>query len=311
MALYPLNLPDKAENAVICVRNPKTAALLFDRVWSFRGDLPAEIRLYGETDLEDILLYSIALNYPRFARSDPVPFLLQMLHQTWNDGFGHDDEVITLHEVDELRRRIEHHSEELALHLRSIAETISSSHGISIPVLLDNEKSFSDQYTYGNASTVVSVLNSVPIIDEDQLEWEQVIELRKDRATRKELARLIHFFDREWVGKPTAFIVHDLEYKLEAYRAGLRKHGISTVLGTLKTIASSKWVTGAAAISGTAASFGNTTAALSAAAAMVTSCAISIAEELRNLKDFEATNKPLAFVHSLQQKYAPGDGKET
>src|SRR5438270_11940490 len=72
-------LPDTGETAAIAFHNPKTAALLFDRIWGgLNSSIPQEIRFRGGGTVEVGLLFMTSLFFAADKASTTEPAFAQM-----------------------------------------------------------------------------------------------------------------------------------------------------------------------------------------------------------------------------------------
>ena len=60
----PLQYPEKGISSIITFRQPKTAALFFDRVWNF-SKIPETIQFYCSTYLEDTFYFGANIPWMR------------------------------------------------------------------------------------------------------------------------------------------------------------------------------------------------------------------------------------------------------
>ena len=302
------------ETCVIANRTPKTAAMFFDKVWSPHPATPDEIRMYGDSEFERVVVtYSFlaAWGPDRIAclaeREDAPQFPPGLIARFVEEVLSRQSRRAAELIFERYGQDAESNSADGIFGLvdRLISELLYEKRGLAPPIFLEKDTDYESQYRYGDVSTVVATLSKLGVIDEKELTWEQVLEFRKDVENRRKVNSLVHFFDENWRGAPIEVIQYSLEKKLENYVRGLKKHGVKTVLGTLKVVASSKLVVGAASAGGTAVMLHEPMTALAAAALTVTGCALSISEQLRDLKDFQSSQREIAFVHSLQRLSRP------
>ena len=111
-------------------------------------------------------------------------------------------------------------------------------------LLLDIEESYkiggvnSQQNTFSNDTVLSVCIQDFPTIDEDELSWEQVIDLRKDKNRIQQLKQFTTWATRVQANKTPLEIQEMLASELEEYKSALREHGIKTTVGTFSAIVS-------------------------------------------------------------------------
>ena len=97
------------------------------------------------------------------------------------------------------------------------------------------ESDGSDECDAGTISPLVSIANML-IPDTSRLNWDKIIEFRKDPAAKQRLRRLRVFATKEYEGKSRAFIEDDLCLRMNDYQQTLKDWTIETILGTFSTV---------------------------------------------------------------------------
>ncbi len=92
----------------------------------------------------------------------------------------------------------------------------------------------------GNDEIVSVTLSNLDLIDTNRLEWEQILELKKDDESNKKLRNLLLFFFQNYRDCPVSFIRDDLNRQIEEYHQACSKHGFQFVTSSLSTVLSSK-----------------------------------------------------------------------
>jgi hypothetical protein len=158
-------------------------------------------------------------------------------------------------------------------------------------------------YHEGNKSTVVTTLGNLKIVNEDSLEWEQVQELRSDSQTRDNYRRFFHWLDKEMIGKSQAFIEDEISNKLSDYEEALKKHGIKTIIGTLKEILDGNFLFGTGAIAGITAFASEPILGIFAEAGLIIAkLSISIAEKKLDYEEIEkGPNSEISWVYEVNK----------
>jgi hypothetical protein len=222
-------LPKDYESVAVSLTSPKTAALVFNRIWTMPGledSPPKEISVYGATQSE-ILPMVLALSFDgkfTFERSRET-------HDLWKSA------------LEGLPIR----SGPLA---RQISETLREELGISSTPIYASAKMRDQEYRSGRTDLILWTLSSVEVVDESKLEWQQVLEFRRDAEARRKYRRFVHWLDSEMVGKPLRFIEDAISVRLDDYRWAIKKHGIRCVLGVLSSLLDPKFLVASAAAIG-------------------------------------------------------------
>lgn len=82
-------------------------------------------------------------------------------------------------------------------------------------------------------------IQDFPSIREDELSWEQVLEIRNDKKSIQQLKRFTTWTNRSLKNKSQEEIRETFESELEAYKDTLKEYGIKTAIGSFSTIVSS------------------------------------------------------------------------
>ena len=278
-------LPAPWETSVVTETNPKIAAIFFDRVWclptlDYRYDIPDNVRFYGASDFEVILAAGID--------KELGPFI--DVHQEPYDSFLTS---LGLPPVET----------DLPKCLRAIVSMIQSTHGISTVPMYKSLSDSLEQYTIGDRRALIASLENLEVIDESMLSWAQVSQLREDEEAKRKIRTLRHWLDREMVGKPIPFVTDAIGEKLESYKRSLRKHGIRTVTGSIKSILDFKFLvptTAATAITGLG--IGPDWAAALAAIVVTGKVAVTATEKFLDFDEVRnGDGAEVAFIHDLEK----------
>jgi hypothetical protein len=286
------NLPRPGETAAIAPTNPKTAALCFDRIWmGFNTEVPKTIGFRGATPLEIQLLtlFTIGLNIRQIG--DVVQSMLINMQ-----AFALFWEKIGAKPGDERRTR--------EVFTRGLADELFVHRGVTATPSYDSERERNLVYQPGSYDVIVASITHVPVVDENTLSWEQVVELRSDKESRKRFRRFVHWFDKELVGRPVSFISDEINERLEAYRSAVKKHGVSTTLGTLSSILDSKLFIGGSVAGISIAAFTNSLETLMAMSGLaVAGAAVHVAKTLVDRGAVKNETHPeIAFVVEAQDR---------
>lgn len=215
-------LPSESESVAISVK-VKTTALCYDRVWATSDQVvPKEVRVWGgstaELDGRGLAAdFNIKTNRaPIAAMVGPEDKKLEMMKATTDYGLG--------------------------LLLRTIARSFSEKHRVPMTPVYDLASDRASAYQEGKYQVVTSMLSNLEIVDDGMLNWEQVLDFRRDEEARRKYGRFLHWLDKEMVGKSQNFIEDEITQRLEDYEWALKKHGIKTVLGTVEEALDGKYL---------------------------------------------------------------------
>jgi hypothetical protein len=289
-------LPGRGESAAFALRREKTAALCYDRVWGVGGALPADIAFCGDSDAEIRWLALIGLFElfvaPRLQAGDGA------LDRRWIREYT--KLLGTNVQIDPSQDTMR---EMRSLVSRTIVSGIDSKYGIGVTPILESEAARERLYRQGDVSAVYTLLSDVPVISEDGLTWEQVVEFRRDSAAKLSLRRMLHWLDGEMVGKSLSYIEEDVAIRLKDYDESVRKHGLHTVVGTLSALLDSKFLENAATVTGVSALLSGGIGALIAGAALTVSKASVHLAEVKIDAEEERSKAagPIAFVVAARE----------
>jgi hypothetical protein len=253
--LTPLKM---SESAVIAIGKEKTAALCFHRVWS--AEEPqigftlktnaealfvlnnvvqriAEVQIISEglneeTKCSPIERHEIPISRELFdefldLQKNALPLAKQIgmfiLLDGMSDGKGRTEEEM----IDGIR---------YTFFPKHLAHAMSKTANVPVMPIFRSGLALSQAYQSGDHSAALAIVSDIDIVSEAELTWAQVQEFRSDSESRVKYKRFIHWLDKDMVGKPLSFIEDELSIRLDQYRYALRKHGILTVSGALRSI---------------------------------------------------------------------------
>lgn len=85
-------------------------------------------------------------------------------------------------------------------------------------------------------SVYEAIINCDKMIDEDELSWEQVLEIRKDRKSILKLRKFRNWADNSFQKYSGDRIVESIEKEYEDYSEALKKHGVKMIKGGFATL---------------------------------------------------------------------------
>ena len=275
-------LPKATETVAVTFHAPKTAALFFDRVWSYAGledRPPDDVLVYGATDAE-VWPQAILLCL------GPPNWDWQRIQQT----FGRQGPIRDLWA-------------QTAPPASLMSNALFQEHGIKAIPMFKSIAACEREYRVGDTAAIVAAVEQLGVVDEQGLRWDQVMELRRDTEARNKLRRMRHWLDTEFVGKPVSFVSDALSVRLENYEWALRKHGIDTVLGSFADLLDHRFLPAAlAATAGLALAGGEFWAAVGATGMLAGRAVLSVTSRLVDLADKKRGNhSEVAFIHQIRK----------
>lgn len=312
LCLYDLyagmSLPQPEQSAAFAPKNAKTAALCFDRVWGYPLSIFQREFSFAYTDwMPSPIMIPEEIRFSGYTLYEQS--LILTTGELDQDLRGYPDQLrrnqILADQLSAKKTSFSIGSPNLSF-ARGLREVfISGYHHDFIPVFpsmasLDADYSLSE----GGRSTIAVALNNLQIVDEDTLTWDQVLEFRKDKDSRKRYRRLLHWFDKELLERPQSFIEDEISIKLEDYEQALKKHGIKTMLGAISESLDGRFLLSEAAIAGAGSLLGNPTLGLLAAGGiMVGKVAVKAAEMFLDLDDvIRDKGSEIAWVYEVKQE---------
>jgi hypothetical protein len=79
-------------------------------------------------------------------------------------------------------------------------------------------------------------IKNIPSIIEEQLHWQQVLEVRQDKKSFDSIKRIKKWLNAEFAGKSESEIIESLERNIEDYSISIKKHGIITMTGSISSL---------------------------------------------------------------------------
>lgn len=260
------------ETAAVTLSRPKTAALIFDRVWGQPNDIgfaleaPLELAMYLPS-LLDLLADPKSRKEPSNPSEDPPALIAQIS----------SEKILA-----EIYRRA----------------------GLHVVPVFENATFRKTEYTHGNQAVLLHTIDNLDIIDEQSLEWDQVHEIRKDQPSRIALRNLSHWLDKEMVGQPANYISDELALRLDNYQRAVRKHGVKTVVGALQQVITPQYLAGASAV-GAAVDFIMKQpffSLLASGAVVLAGATLSLAEILLRREDVDLEHREVLYIYNLKKR---------
>jgi hypothetical protein len=148
----------------------------------------------------------------------------------------------------------------------------------------------------GNQIDPAITLSNINLIDANSAEWNQIIEIRKDVESSKQLNRLRLFMHENFEGKPLTYIEDDLCRRMDLYEQASNKFGFKTITSSLSMLLDAKSLQAAVGTGLVAGLIGGpVVGALTTASIEVGKVAINIAEKHHEMKSWQ-NNHELAYI---------------
>ena len=283
------------QSAAVAIGSPKTAAIFNDRIWCLDPAAPRNIRFSAETP-EELICRGLFpfIAYHRFERKEQSFSTEEWLEEVAR--LYSNAQALRIIEI-ECARRIE----------PMICSPVTRKTGRHVPAFTASEAALAKHLGSDSSRQVLAfVLQSVPVVDESQLEWQQVEELRNDDESRKKVRRLLNWIDAETRTTSLASLSDKIHMCMDEYTDALAKHGVLTNKGCIEALLDWKAVSALVASAGIAIETGSAAALLASGLggtaflgkALFTSR--TIARELRA----DLGTRPVAILCDLQ--HSPG-----
>jgi len=314
-------LPSKGETVAIAAKE-KTAALCYDRILIPNGfvivrDVPDSIRCCGESLIETNSLKLLewsekveGIKNGNIDINEARPFLenmLQVAHDFYSAILLNSSTLdkVNIDTIKNYHKELKANPNLFASYLvRAVAISFSKKYGIPVSIVCGSGKERDGLYKEGDREVVATVLSNLEIVDEKKLTWQQVMEFRKDKISLQKYRRLLHWLDREMIGKSHKFIEDDIAQKLEDYESSLKKHGINTVLGTIEEVLDGKYLLGTSGVVGSFSLAGYPElGVLAGTGLMVGKIAIKLGKTCLDFDDAErGANSEISWVYEVKEQ---------
>lgn len=147
------------------------------------------------------------------------------------------------------------------------------------------------------------VLNNIPVVIEDCLAWEQVIEFRKDEEVRRKYRDLHLWLAQGLKGESVQQVTDEIGQKLDDYRWAIKKHGMKTAIEAVSTLVSLSAVLPAAGgLTAAAMLLGPLSGALIGGVVAVAGATAWIAKRQVDLQDLKrGKDREVAYLYEIQE----------
>lgn len=293
--LRPSGLKE-SESAAIALRKPKTAALVYDRVWGLAGEVPDEIRFGGLSKLEVMLAANSGIRWRSNGRPRSIPKNVRGFYEALDNYFR----IAQFWPPSHTHINLEW-EEPLT---KDFILDISNNFGCEVVPLYASEKAARAEFQPGSYSVIHTIMADLEIVNEDAITWEQVLEFRSDREAQRKYRCLVHWLEAEMVGKDTKFIVEEVEERLEGYAWAIRKHRLKTVQGALSSLLNEKSLLAAGSIIAGGFLSGAPEVGWTVGLAIwLGKVSLEISKELVNLEDaLRGPGREIAYIYEARKK---------
>lgn len=286
-ALEQTFLPTPNESLAVGPLKHKTAALAFDRIHSnpLISDVPDDIAFYCGTRVERGLL--------------AFGFFVQCFCDVYGKphGLKPDKAILDLSEIPLISENA-----------KTVADQISNVVGRTPTIIYDDQRAFTNDFSYGPELAAVIAISTVGLVDEKSLSWNQVREFRNDEETRNKYRRFVRWTSNELKNKTPAEVTDSIAAKLDDYEFALRKHGIETRLGTLSSLLDPKFLGISTAAALAAGSASVAWGALAGAGLVIGKTLVSFATaKIAADTELRKIGGEIAYVHEVKKQL----GKDT
>jgi len=286
-------IPNPGETAAIAFHSPKIAALCFDRIWAgAKPDIPKSIAFRTASSLETGLIFLTALLLSLDEAADQGHNVERYAELVGNAVLGllPDVDFAEIPSIDQ--------------YSKIISDAIGQEYALSVVPVYSSTAQRDREYHAGERSAVVAIIENVPVISEADLQWEQVLEIRRDIIMLQKLRKFTHWLDKDMIGKPLSYIEDEVAVRLDDFRDASRAHGIKTTLGVLQlTLETPAVFGGTAYLAKIGAAVSQEWALIAGAAMAMAAVSVHIAQQMLNIRTQRAnTAGEIAYVVELRER---------
>jgi len=169
--------------------------------------------------------------------------------------------------------------------------------------LLDNRLTENSFLVEGTENVVELILTNLNLVDTAKLEWDHIIEYKKDSNSVSALRNMRLFVFKNYDGKPAGFILDDIDSILNKYEVACKKHGFDMFSSSLSILLNSKSLLATVGLGTVATLLGLPMSAITPAIVAESlleagKISINIAQKKKELS-LVRLNHPLAYVLDL------------
>jgi hypothetical protein len=280
-------------------------------------DIPDSIAFYDPV-IDESVVNKLAEQY----RNDLVSYAIKR----WQADVDNRNEIDKLcMELSELFRRGEGRkfaekfnelvpTEDLHIHpilnfqermLRDLAGLYSNRYGCKVVPMYSSQTVFEQSFGTGEFQTYQIVMDQLPLLDET-IEWAQIVDFRADNLACYQVRALRTWMQDAIKGRSASEATDIIHNKLKDYEDALKKHGLTTLIGALKTILP---VAGGSTLVGLL--HGPIWPAIVGGSLMVGQISLWAAEKwIERESVAKGANSEVALIHSVYKKFAQTKGAQ-
>ena len=274
---------ERGENAILSLFKPKIASLFGDRVWLPYPGNPEELDF-------------------AFGWESPMAIRLSAMMALWQASKSYEEDLLSFNSQTGSRSELSSFQFDTE---KDLAKDYCQRTGANVTPLYGSASHRDAEYSPGDHTAVIAIAENLGVVSEDQIKWEQVLEFRKDKQARNAFRRLMHWLDKEMVGKPLDFVTDELSDRIEKYDWAIRKHGFQVVIGTLACTLNPKYLLGTSALTAAVdfVSHEPFLSLLTGSGLVIGRAALSLATTLVDRKDIEFANREVAFLLEAKRHF--------
>lgn len=266
-----------SESAIVTLTKPKTAALLADRVWTTASDADPNIAFGWALPME-VRYMALLATIHLFERAPTAPASGPVSQQGIETFFANLE--------------------------RDLAHGFQDATGAPVAPLYSTAARRDAQYQSGNQVALVSIVENLSIVDEEQLTWPQIADFRRDKEAQTAYRRFVHWLDKDMIDKSVEYVTDEVAQRLEQHEWALRKHGINTVIGNLSSTINPKSLiaTSSAGVAVNLIAGMPIWSLLTAGGLLVGHAALSMTRAIVERRDVEMTRREVAYVQQIKMR---------
>lgn len=173
----------------------------------------------------------------------------------------------------------------------------------SVPFFRDFEQ-FHKFLPKGHSDAIEVTLTKIGVIDESKLEWNQVLDLRKDKDNIVKLRRFRLFLAEKYKEADETYIQESLQNLIYEYEEACKKHGLDLKISTISKILDSNSLMASLTVATTAVLTGNPIvigAGAVGAAIEIGKVGVHIIKKKLDFKSWK-NNSEIAYLMAIKEK---------
>jgi len=186
--------------------------------------------------------------------------------------------------------------------LRTLTEVLQQVHGLGATPVYASQQQRDREFQPGDRVAIVLTLSQLAVVDEDALDWQQVLDFRADEEARRKYRRFLDWLNKEMPGKSQPFIEDEIAGRLKDYTWALKKHGIKTMLGIVQEALDGEFLVGIGAVTSPLVLAGHPTLGfLTGVGLVIGRVAVSLCQKLLDVADAECgPNRQISWVYEVK-----------